>query len=519
MATATPLFAAFALSILGIRLVSGRLADTIGPVRVMSLGVAFIVGSGLLARFAAPVAAVVGIAFVGTGWALVFPAVTAWLSGARARRRAGQRPRLAHSVHGHRARHGRLPGWRPGRRRFRLRHRLRGAGRARRRRRDRPRRRRAPARPDGTGRSCSPAMVALQAPQARIGRTVAESTPAFTLVPRRPPAPQRARRRARRPRLRPARLLRFDLSTPTIDALADGGLRYRRFHVTALCSPTRACVLTGRNHHRGRHGLPDRRADRLPRLSTGRIPPSAATLALCCGDAGYSTFAVGKWHPRRWEQSVPGLFDRWPLGQGFERYYGFLAGDTNQWTPDLVRDNGFVEPPGTPADGTTSARTSPTRPSACSPTSTSRHARQAVVLLPGAGRHARTAPGAGRVDRPLCRFDHGCIAWRDEVMARQLEPASSRRARRSHRFVVGAGVEDCSPDERRPLRPDDGGVRRLPRPYRTPSRVGSSSTCATGQLDNTVVLVLSDNGTSAEGGPTGLVQRAPLHTQPRGRRG
>lgn len=82
MATATPLFAAFALSILGIRLVSGRLADTIGPVRVMFPGVAcYIVGFGLLARFAAPVAAVVGIAFVGAGWALVFPAVTAWLSG------------------------------------------------------------------------------------------------------------------------------------------------------------------------------------------------------------------------------------------------------------------------------------------------------------------------------------------------------------------------------------------------------------------------------------------------------
>src|SRR4051812_40821210 len=136
-----------------------------------------------------------------------------------------------------------------------------------------------------------------------------------------------------------------DLDTPNIDALAANGLRYNRFHVTAMCSPTRASVLTGRNHHAVGFGF---LAD-LPMAYAGytcRVPPSAAPLPRVLRDAGWNTMAIGKWHlVPRGERSHSGPFDRWPLGYGFERYYGFLQGDTNQWTPNLVQDNHYVDAP------------------------------------------------------------------------------------------------------------------------------------------------------------------------------
>jgi arylsulfatase A-like enzyme len=186
----------------------------------------------------------------------------------------------------------------------------------------------------------------------RIGRGIADSTPAFT--PTRAP-------RAGAPNVVVivlddtgfAQLGCFgsDIATPSIDRLAAGGLRYNRFHVTSLCSPTRACLLTGRNHHAVGMGFLADLTMGFPGY-TGRIPRSAATLPRILSDAGYSTFAVGKWHlAPRWELSASGPFHHWPLGLGFERFYGFLAGDTNQWTPELVSDNGFVDPPNSPGGG------------------------------------------------------------------------------------------------------------------------------------------------------------------------
>ena len=117
-----------------------------------------------------------------------------------------------------------------------------------------------------------------------------------------------------------------DIVTPHVDALAEQGLRYNNFHVTAICSPTRACLLTGRNHHAvGMGFLPDQPMG-FPGYS-GRIPKTAGTLPRLLRDDGYSTFAVGKWHlTPRFEWTASGPFDRWPLGMGFERYYGFLTG-------------------------------------------------------------------------------------------------------------------------------------------------------------------------------------------------
>lgn len=142
-----------------------------------------------------------------------------------------------------------------------------------------------------------------------------------------------------------------DVATPHLDGLSANGLMYNRFHVTAVCSPTRACVLTGRNSHAvGMGFVPD-----VPLVDagySGRIPKTAATLARMLRDEGYSTLAVGKWHltPRH-DRTASGPFDLWPLGLGFERFYGFLHADTNQWTPNLVCDNHFVDPPKRPDEG------------------------------------------------------------------------------------------------------------------------------------------------------------------------
>ncbi|HEX4220062.1 MAG TPA: sulfatase-like hydrolase/transferase, partial [Acidimicrobiales bacterium] len=141
------------------------------------------------------------------------------------------------------------------------------------------------------------------------------------------------------------------IATPHMDGLADGGLRYNRFHVTSLCSPTRASFLTGRNHHAVGMGFLADIPLGFPGY-TARIPKTAAALPRILKDAGYNTMAVGKWHlTPRWQRSQAGPFDTWPLGLGFERYYGFLQGDANHWTPNLVSDNQYVDPPSRPEDG------------------------------------------------------------------------------------------------------------------------------------------------------------------------
>ena len=139
-----------------------------------------------------------------------------------------------------------------------------------------------------------------------------------------------------------------EIATPHIDALAAGGLRYTNFHTTALCSPTRAALLTGRNHHSvGMGGLADWDFG-FPGMR-GRIARSAGTLAEILRGSGYNTFATGKWHlTPTFETSAAGPFDQWPLQRGFDRYFGFLEGETSQWHPELVRDNAHVETPDRP---------------------------------------------------------------------------------------------------------------------------------------------------------------------------
>ncbi len=141
------------------------------------------------------------------------------------------------------------------------------------------------------------------------------------------------------------------LATPNIDRIAAQGLRYTGFHTTALCSPTRACLLTGRNHHAvGMRSISNFDTG-FPNMR-GAIPRSAGTLAEVLRDNGYATYAAGKWHlaPMA-ECSSVGPFTNWPLQRGFDRFYGFLNGETDQFSPELICDNHAVAQPRSVAQG------------------------------------------------------------------------------------------------------------------------------------------------------------------------
>ena len=342
--------------------------------------------------------------------------------------------------------------------------------------------------------------------RAVIGRTIAESTPAFPPRPAPPPgAPNVVVIVLDDLGFAQLGCFGSDIATPAIDALAAGGLRYNRFHVTALCSPTRACLLTGRNHHAVGMGFLTDLPTGFPGY-TGRIPPSAATMPRILRDSGYSTFAVGKWHlAPRWEQSASGPFDRWPLGLGFERYYGFLGGDANQWAPHLVADNGFVDPPRRPRDGyhltedladrairliQDQQQATPGKPFFC-------------YFATGAMHAPHQAPRQ-HIDAYRGRFDGGWEAWREATFARQvtsgLVPEGTLLGGRPPWVPDWAAL---TADERRLyarmmevfagfLTHTDAQIARLVDFLR-----------AAGLLDDTLVLLISDNGTSAEGGPTG----------------
>ena len=295
-----------------------------------------------------------------------------------------------------------------------------------------------------------------------------------------------------------------DLETPNIDRLAERGLRFTNFHTTAVCSPTRACLLTGRNHHRvGMGMLPD-----LPLNYpgyTGVFPDSAGTLAEILADHGYATTAIGKWHLVPRDQRATGPYDMWPTGVGFQRYYGFLNGETNQWTPNLVRDQQHVEPPRTPDEGYHLDADLADEAIAQLRELRNTHADRPFLLWYATGSpHAPHQVPPEWIERFAGRFDRGWDVWRAETFARQK----------------ALGI--VPPDARLSARPDwveawddiDADRRRL---YARMMEVFAAFVAhtdhhigrvldeidAAGQTDNTIVLFVSDNGASAEGGPNG----------------
>jgi arylsulfatase len=295
-----------------------------------------------------------------------------------------------------------------------------------------------------------------------------------------------------------------DLATPNIDRLAARGLRFTNFHTTAVCSPTRACLLTGRNHHRVGMGMLTDLPTNFPAYS-GQFPPAAGTLAQILRAAGYATFCVGKWHLVPRDQRVTGPYDMWPTGVGFDRYYGFLNGETNQWTPNLVRDTNHVEPPRTPEQGYhLDADLADHAIAYLHELRLSHPQRPFFLWYASAAPHAPHQAPPQWIERFSGRFDAGWDAWRAATLARQQQlgvvPAETELSARPSWIEAWSDV--------------DTGRRRL---YARMMEVCAGYIAhadhnvgrvldhleRTGELDNTMVVLVSDNGASAEGGPHG----------------
>lgn len=296
-----------------------------------------------------------------------------------------------------------------------------------------------------------------------------------------------------------------DIATPTFDRLAAGGLRYSNFHTTALCSPTRACLLTGRNHHA--NGMA-----RIVEFSSGfpgydaTIQPENGFLSEILVRNGYATFALGKWHlaPAS-EMSVGGPRHHWPLGKGFDRYYGFLAGETDQYHPDLIDDNHQVMPPRTPEQGYHLTEDLADRAIGYLKDLRAYSTDKPFLLYfaPGACHAPHQAPPS-YIDAYRGSFDHGWDAWRAEVFARQTASGLLPRGTElSERPSWVPAWDTLSDDERRLY-------ARMMEVYagfltHTDAQIGRvlDFVDTIGETDNTIVLIMSDNGASAEGGPGG----------------
>ncbi len=296
------------------------------------------------------------------------------------------------------------------------------------------------------------------------------------------------------------------IATPNIDALAAKGARFTGFHTTALCSPTRACLLTGRNHHAvGMRGVSNFDTG-FPNMR-GAIPKSAATLAEVLRDKGYATFAAGKWHLAPMSEcSAAGPFANWPLQKGFDRYYGFLQGETDQFYPELTHDNHFVDVPGRAEDGYHVSEDIVDRSAGM--------IRDIVSLVPerpfflylafGAMHAPHQAP-QNYLDKYRGKFDAGWDVVRAEWFERQKQmgviPKDTALAPRN------PGVrpwEELSANEK-------AFAARLQEAFaamleHTDVQIGRliDFLKSIGRWDNTLFVLLSDNGASQEGGPKGV---------------
>ncbi len=307
------------------------------------------------------------------------------------------------------------------------------------------------------------------------------------------------------------------IEMPTLDRLAKNGLTYSQWHTTAVCSPTRSCFLTGRNHHQNGFGSISESAVGYPGYS-GHIPLENATLATVLRDAGWSTFWVGKNH------NVPvDAFDmgsskkRWPLGLGYDRFYGFIGGETNQWFPELIEDNHYVEQPYGPEEGYHFSKDI-----ADKAISFIRDSKQSqpdkpwyLWYCPGANHAPHHAP-QDYIDKYKGKFDDGYEAYREWVLARMIK-----------RGILPEGTELT------PLNPMTEGTYSegdMVRPWDTLSDDEKKLFCRmaevyaamseytdvqigrlidyleeSGQLDNTLILYCADNGATGEGSPSGSV--------------
>jgi arylsulfatase A-like enzyme len=292
---------------------------------------------------------------------------------------------------------------------------------------------------------------------------------------------------------------------PTLDTLAQNGLRYNNFHTTALCSPTRAALKSGRNHNTVNMGFITEMATGVPG-NTGQIPDSTAPLAEMLRLNGYSTAAFGKWHETAsWEISVSGPFDRWPTRQGFDKFYGFFGGETNQWAPLLYDGVTLVELPDDPNyhfmnDMTEKARAWIKHQKAMTPD------KPAFIYFAPGATHAPHHVPKEWIARWKGKFDMGWDKLREETLARQIAmgvvPPGTRLAPKPPEIK---DWDKLSADEKR-LFTRQAEVFAAFAEY-TDHEIGRMLKAfeEVGQADNTLVFYIAgDNGTSGEGGQNGM---------------
>ena len=344
--------------------------------------------------------------------------------------------------------------------------------------------------------------------QGTIGRTLADSTPHFI----EPPHPGEDAPNVVIVLIDDLGFAQFgcygsDIDTPNVDALCAAGVQFTNFHVTPLCSPTRAALLTGRSQHAvGMRGVSNWRTGFPHQL--GHISNAAATIAEVLHHEGYATFCTGKWHlaPTQ-DSSAAGPFDQWPLARGFDRFYGFLEGETDQFHPELVQDNTHIDPPATPEEGyhvsedlvdqlllmiSNSKGVRPDRPF--------------FAYLPFGATHAPHQAPKAYLDKYRGRYDEGWDVVRQRWYERQIElgviaPDTALSPRNP-----GVKAWDEMPDVDRRL------ACRLQEAFaafldHTDDQIGRlvDGLRDMGQLDNTILVVMADNGASQEGGPFGVM--------------
>ncbi|MET0167553.1 MAG: arylsulfatase, partial [Vicinamibacterales bacterium] len=307
------------------------------------------------------------------------------------------------------------------------------------------------------------------------------------------------------------------INMPTMDRLAKNGLTYSQWHTTSVCSPTRSCFLTGRNHHENGFGTIAESAVGFPGYA-GHIPLENATMASVLRDAGWSTFWVGKNH------NVPvDAFDIganrefWPLGLGYDRFYGFIGGETNQWYPELIEDNHFVDQPSQPEDGyhfskdiadkaigfiRDSKQSQPDKP-------------WYLWYCPGANHAPHHAP-QDYIDKYKGKFDDGYEAYREWVLARMIERGilpEDTRLTPINPMTAGTHAEsdmvrpwNTLSDEEKKLFSRMAEVYAAFSEY-TDVQIGRLIDYLeeSGQLENTLIFYCADNGASGEGSPNGSV--------------
>lgn len=313
------------------------------------------------------------------------------------------------------------------------------------------------------------------------------------------------------------------IDAPNMKRIADMGLRYTQFHTTALCSPTRSCLLTGRNATSNGMACISEFATGYP-SSNGRIPFENAMIPQVLIDHGYSAYHVGKWHlTPDFDNHAAGSRREWPLGRGFERFYGFLGGETNQWYPLLIQDNQSIDQPYMPEDGYHFSKDITDK--------AIQYIRDGQVADAEKPWFMYFAPGCGHAphhvpkewaDKYRGKFDMGYEKYREQVLARQIEMGL---------VPEGTQLPPINPyiDEKGP-NGEPWPEQDVVRPWDTLSDdektlfcrmaevfAGFVSHCdhhigrlldyleESGQLENTIIVVVSDNGPSGEGGPNGTV--------------